>query len=331
VGFGEVRGNCQYVTGDTPDRLVGVLCDILAPLVLGQDPTGPARIADMMDAAIVGNSGAKAVIDIAIYDLLGKALKLPAHMLLGGKNQDRLPTGASIAFSPPEKAYQECTKAIDDGFTAIKARVGIKPFRRDIERVEAIRRAIDDHPAREECTLGMDANGTWGVKEAIRNIKTLTDYGVTWVEQPVAFNDFYGLKEVRDSVDIMVMADEACKTPQDVLRLVEMRAADDFHLKLCKAGGPTRLRQMMSIAEAAGLPYLIGQMDEGMLATAAAVQCAVASRASHFGIFGYRRVGWQPITGLVQKGGVMGIPDGFGLGVEVDETQLDLVRTFNIS
>lgn len=330
AGFGEARGNCQYVTGDTPNRLVGVLTDALAPALLGCDPLAVGRVHEIMDGAVTGNTGAKSAVDMAIHDLLGKVLGVPAYVLLGGKNHDELMTDVSIPFCPPEEAYDRTRRHIDDGFRLIKIRVGLRPFQQDIERVEAIRRAVNDHPGGREVSLAADANQAWSVKEAITNIRQLTPHGLLWVEQPVASGNIYGLRDVTQRVDVAIMADESCGTPEDVLRLVSMRAADMLHLKICKAGGLNRIRTMMSIAEAAGVPYMIGQMDEGMLATAAAVHCAAASTGEHFELWGYHRVAQQPISGLRAEHGRMFVPDDPGLGVRVHEECLERVEEFHL-
>jgi L-alanine-DL-glutamate epimerase-like enolase superfamily enzyme len=122
------------------------------------------------------------------------------------------------------------------------------------------------------------------------------------------------------------MADESARGPAEILRLVERRAVDLLHFKLCKTGGFGPLRGLMGIAEAAGVPYMMGQMDEGMLATAAAVHAAAASRASHFEVDGNKRVTAQPFRGLKAEGGCLLVPPGPGLGIEVDEAGLTPVQ-----
>ena len=122
------------------------------------------------------------------------------------------------------------------------------------------------------------------------------------------------------------MADESARGPREVLELLQRDAVDLFHFKLIKAGGLAPLRSMMGIVEAAHKPYMIGQMDEGMLATAAAVHAGAASRARYFEVHGYVRVGRQPFRGLEVKRGSVLVPQGPGLGVDVEEGALTPVH-----
>ena len=326
VGYGEVRGNVHYVTGDTPGRVLAVLRELLAPALLGMDATSPHAAMERIAGMVVGNSSAKAVIDSALHDLFGKALELPVHVLLGGRLQESLPTHATLAFAAPEETRRTATEYLDAGFRTLKLRVGLKPFERDVERMAVVREAIDGHPGGSETVLAIDANQGWRTKEAIRNIRRLSEFGLSFVEQPVPMGDFAGLREVRLNVDAEVMADESCGTPEDLLRLIREDAADAFHFKLCKAGGISRLMKMVAIAESAGKPYVIGQMDEGMLATASAVHCGLVCRAKSFELWGFQRIATQPYRGIEVRDGAIHIADRPGLGIEVDESGLDLVE-----
>jgi len=324
VGYGEVRGNCTYVTGDTPERLVGVASH-LAPLLIGEPLEEIAPLVHRIERAVVGNSGAKALLDIALHDAAARARGVSVATLLGGRMHDRLPTDAGIAFGPPEAADEETRRYVRQGYRLIKFRVGLG-FRQDEARLAAIRGAIDDELGGEEVTLAADANGVWQPKETVEYLRRWEKYRLGWIEQPVGHEDFEGMRFVRENVGIPVMADESAKGPREVLRLVEMRAVDLLHFKLIKAGGFVPLRTVMGIAEAAGIPYMIGGMDDGMLASAAAVQAAAASRARWFEVHGWKRVKTQPYRGLEMEGGTMIVPPAPGLGVEVDEKALTCVH-----
>jgi len=324
IGYGEVRGNCTYVTGDTPDRVVAA-ASVLAPLLVGEPLEEIAPLLERMDRAIVGNSAAKALLDIALHDALAKAWGIAVATLLGGKHADALPTDDSVPFSLPEEAARKARAAVRDGYRIIKVRVGLG-LEKDEARLTAIREAIDTEPEGGEVILAADANGCWQPKEAIGYLRRWEKYRMGWIEQPVGAENIDGLRLVRENVAIPVMADESAKGPREVLRLVEERAVDMLHFKLIKAGGFVPLRAMGAIADAAGIPYMIGQMDEGMLATAAAVHAGAASHARHFEIHGYKRVRTQPFKGLEVRRGSMVLPKAPGLGVEVDESALKVVN-----
>jgi L-alanine-DL-glutamate epimerase-like enolase superfamily enzyme len=322
TGYGEVRGNCGYVTGDVPDRVVAVAAR-LAPLLLGHPVEDLARPRAAIEEAVLGNSAAKALLDIALHDLLARARGISVAALLGGQVHDRLPTGVSVPFGTVEAAANEASRAIREGYRTIKVRVG-GPAQVDEARLAAVREVIDAADGR-EVTLAVDANGALEAKEAVRRLRRWERYGLAWIEQPVPAWDIRGLRYVREHTDVPVMADESVLGPREVLALVQEQAADMLHFKLVKAGGFVPIRRMMAIAEAAGIPYMVGQMDEGMVATAAAVQCAAASRATFFEVHGHRRVATQPFSGIQVDGGSVIVPRGPGLAVDVDERPLRLV------
>jgi len=323
IGYGEVRGNCTYVTGDTPDRVVAV-ASVLAPLLMGQTLEDLAPLLERLDRAIVGNSASKALLDIALHDALAKALGISVATLLGGKRSEALPSDDSVAFATPEEAAKKARTSIRDGYRIIKVRVGLG-LEKDEARLTAVREVMDDEPEGKEVILAADANGTWEPKEAIGYLRRWDKYRLGWIEQPVGADMIDGLRLVRENVAIPVMADESAKGPKEVLRLIEEHAVDMLHFKLIKAGGFVPLRAMTAIASAAGIPYMIGQMDEGMLATAAAVHAAASSQARFFEIHGYKRVRSQPFRGLEIRRGSMILPKAPGLGVEVDESDLNCV------
>jgi L-Ala-D/L-Glu epimerase / N-acetyl-D-glutamate racemase len=326
VGWGEMRGNNHYVTGNSPGSLAAVLQDLILPRLPGQDAASPRKLADAVARLVVGNFTAKALVDIAMHDLVARRLGVPVHALLGGARQARVHCHATLPFCPPEEAAGRARQYVRMGFDAIKIRLGLRPLQRDLERVAAVRQVLAEHPA--PTILAADANQGWDAKYAIRALRALRQYDLAWIEQPVPAGDVAGLADVRRAVDIMLVADESCGTPADLLRLLQAEAVDGFHFKLCKAGGIGAVMRMVAIAEAAGRPYLIGQMDEGMLATAAAVQCGLCADALSYELWGYQRVAAQPFSGLELRDGHMLAPGGPGLGVTVDEAALRSIAAF---
>jgi L-alanine-DL-glutamate epimerase-like enolase superfamily enzyme len=316
VGWSEMRANNHYVTGDTPDRVAGVLCQVMLPRLVAQDVGSPRAVADRMARAVVGNPTAKALVDIAVHDLVARTHGIPVHVLLGGRRHDTLHCHATLPFCDAEEAARRACVYLDAGFTTIKLRLGLRPFARDLERVAVVRAAMAGRPG--ALRLAADVNQGWQAKETIRNLRALAPYDLAWIEQPVPADDFAGLRDVRRAVDIPVIADESCASPADLLRLLREEAVDGFHFKLCKAGGIGRLMGMIAVAEAAGRPYMIGQMDEGMLATAAAVQCGLTADALSFELWGYQRVAAEPFQGLELRGSAMHPGTAPGLGIAVD-------------
>lgn len=328
AGYSEVRGNAPYVTGESQGKVIAALRDILIPRVLTAEGGSLADYGRFLDRIVPGNTTAKAAIDIALHDAAAKVLGVSVQTLLGAGSRPSIPIHGTLPFCAPEEAARRTRSYLDRGIRKVKVRVGLEPFQADLDRMEAVRAAIRSHPAGAGAVMAVDANQAWQPREAIRKLRQLRDYDLAWAEQPVAAADFAGLKEVRDAVDILIVADESCGTPEDVLRLANGRVADAFHFKLCKAGGIRKLMAMVAIAEAAGLRYMIGQMDEGMLATAAGLHCAAASAPFSCELWGFQRVGRQPFSGLVMENGAVAFPPGPGLGIIVDEAGLVLAGRF---
>lgn len=323
TGWSEVRGNCEYVTGDTPERVAAVLEHRIAPYLLGKNPMQRNALVKGIEGLIEGNSAAKAAIDIALLDLAGKHLGVPAAMLLGGIVQSSFASDATIAFGSVDQAINEARRYLDAGFRIIKVRVG-RDRPGDLARVAAARATIEEYGLQNEVLFCVDANQGWSVKEAALRIKQYEPLGVEWIEQPVPAADIAGLKLLKHASAIPIVADESCKSVSDVAAIAAERAADILHLKIVKAGSLAALQQMMGIADAFHLPVMLGQMDEGRLATAALLHAAAASHAKYFEVWGFQRVRAEddPASDLKVEGGKVYLPEGPGLGVEVDESRL---------
>jgi L-alanine-DL-glutamate epimerase-like enolase superfamily enzyme len=331
VGWAEVRGNAPYVTGDDRGRVVASLTGILCPALAARKQIAPATLGRVMDGIVAGNSPAKAALEIAAHDALARTLGVPLRHLLGGGDLASLPIHGSVPFCPPDQAARTALEYLDRGIRKIKVRVGLARLDDDLARLDAVREAAAGHAAAADVQLATDTNQGWSVKQAIHALRQFESYDLAWAEQPVAGRDLAGLREVRQSTAIAILADESCGSMTDLLRIIELRAADGVHLKLVKAGGIRVLMAMVALAEEAGLPYLVGQMDEGTLATAAGLACAAASTPMSCELWGFQRVASQPFSTLVMQDGHVLLPAAPGLGIDVDESALTLVRRFELA
>ncbi len=328
VGWAEVRGNAAYVTGDDRGRIVASLVGILCPALIAGRAIAPATVGRVMDGIVAGNNAAKCALEVALHDALARTLGAPLYRLLGGAEHEGVMVHGTLPFSPPGEAARAARSYLDRGVHKIKVRVGMPQLDADLARLDAVRAALAEHPAGGAAQLAVDANQGWGVKEAVRALRRFEPFDLAWAEQPVAGRNLAGLKEVRDSSPIPILADESCGTLDELRRIIELRAADAVHLKLVKAGGIRTLMAMTALADAAGLPYLLGQMDEGSLATAAALACAAAAAPLSCELWGFQRIEVQPFSALVMQDGQVKLPKGAGLGIDVDEAALTLVRRF---
>ncbi len=317
-GWGEVRGNMGYFSGESPAGIVATLREVLAPLVVGRTLGERGAVLEACDRAVVGNHAAKAVLDIAWHDLAARAAGVPLVRWLGGRRGAELLGSECVFYGPPERAAADARRYAAEGFRIVKVRVGLEPFSRDVARVAAVREAVGD-----DVRLAVDANQAWSPKEAIRRIRALQAFGIESVEQPVSAEDVTGLAEVQQAVTVPLMADESLFSLESAMTLIRLDAVGMFHVKLVKAGGLHRARQLLALAEAARLPCLMGQMNEGLLATTAAAHLALAAGPKYAELYGTDGIVDDPTPGpAVHERGRVVVPDAPGLGVAPDERKL---------
>ena len=325
TGFGEVRGNCSYFTGDTTGAVVATISSVIAPKLVGLEAENLNVLHQVIENSVVGNTAAKAACDCASYDLAGKLAGKPVYELLGGKLHDVLPSEENIPFMSVEEAKKRAEEILDGGCRFVKVRVGADNFSYDRDRVSAVWDVIKDRGMEDEVVYSVDANQAWSTRDAIRNINRLVEYGVTIVEQPTHYNSPMRLKELKENCPVKLFGDECVATVADLARYIEMGAVDGLHIKLIKCGGIYNAVRLMNLAKAHEIDFMIGGMDEGMMAVAAAVQCGAVAETNLFEVHGHVRIKEDPTSGLVVHGSEVVVPDGAGLGVTIDETKLSKV------
>ena len=319
VGFGEVRGNCEYTIGASQRATVSVLVETLVPQILGRDPFDIADNMARVDRAIVGNPAPKAAIDIALHDWVARRLGVPVFRLLGGLAAVDFTSNQSIGFASSDRTVEMARGFLDRGYRKLKVRVGQTPLDKDLERLQAIRDEVGW-----QVPIAVDANQAWSVKEATKHIAQMERFKIEYVEQPVWADDIEGLREVTQNSPVPVMADESLHSLHSAFEIASTRAADLFHIKLVKSGGIVGARKIMAVAEGAGIGYMMGQMNEGALATAATVHCAAASRARYFELYGTEGITNDPASGLEFRGGDPVLKEEPGFGIQLAEDQLHL-------
>lgn len=274
VGLGEAAPE-TFVTGETLKSCTAAL-ELLTQKLIGENPLNIAKIHEIMNRAMLGNGAAKAAIDIACYDILGKTANLPLYKLLGGYS-DFVRTDMTISIDTPAVMAAEAKKYVDLGFEAIKIKVGVDPIE-DVERIIAIRNAVGP-----DVQLRVDANQGWMPKEAVRAIERIRPYNIAFIEQPVAAKNIDGLKFVRDHVTENIMSDESAFVPQDAFSLVKKDVVDYVNIKLMKCGGIYPALKIAATCESAGVACMIGCMSgETNISVAAAAHLAAAQSIIHF-------------------------------------------------
>jgi muconate cycloisomerase len=325
IGLGEV--SCTPIWSGEDHRTAAHFIDtLISPLLLGVDPIELLRIGAMLEKAVAGNPFTKAGIEMALWDILGKATNLPLYRLLGGAIREFVPTKWSISGEEPVRAAEIASWARAEGFQSMKVKVGVNPSS-DLERVRAVRQAIGP-----QIRLGVDANGGWSTCEAIQTIQRLADQDIYFVEQPVQPFDVAWMADVRQRVQIPVMADESLYTLQDAMKLARAGAADIFSIYVGKAGGIGPARKIAAVAEAAGISCTIGSNLEMGVGSAAMIHLAMSTPAIEAETFPCDIIG--PLCyqdDLLRKPlnivpGKAFPPEGPGLGVELNEEKLEQYR-----
>ncbi len=318
-GYGEGSA-APRITGDTPESVVSTLKS-LAPIVLGTDVFKIEGTVDRI-LKIKGSPAAKAAVDMALHDLWGRALGRPLYRLLGGY-RDRIETDITIGIKKPSEMAISAKRAVAEGFKIIKIKVGTKPHE-DIERVQRVREAVG-----EKVRLRVDANQAWSTRQAVETIQTIEKFNPEFVEQPVKAEDVKGLAAVTHKVQVPIMADESVHTPADALRLVKENAADMFNIKLMKSSGIHEARKIAAIADAAGIPCMVGCMAESNVGITGALHFVLANRIIQFADLDCDLLLAEKavlLGGAQISGGVREPALGSGLGIaELDQSLLKLV------
>ena len=267
VGWGESSPS-ERVTGETAETVIKAI-DKVAPKLIGMCPLRIEQNVELMDSIVEGNPAAKAAIDIALHDVLGKTARKPLFMLMGGYRTEVL-TDITLSIKPPKEMAKDAVKAFKRGFKAIKVKVGVNPDE-DVERVRLIREAVG-----ENVQIRVDANQGWTPKQAIEVLNKIERFNIQFAEQPVPAEDLKGLIEVKRRSPMPIMADESVRSSEDALRLIGVDAVDLINIKLMKSGGMSKARKIAAIAEAAGMPCMIGCMGESEIGIAAGAHLAAA-------------------------------------------------------
>ncbi len=268
LGYGEGSASPRIV-GDTPETVVKTI-RALARGVIGSDVFALEATIERI-LKVQGSPSAKAAVDMALHDLWGRALGRPLYKLLGGY-RDKMETDITIGIKKPAEMATSARRAVKQGFKVIKVKVGTRP-EEDVECVRRIREAVG-----EKVRLRVDANQAWGVRQAVQIIGRIEKFHPEFVEQPVKAEDVKGLGTVARRVDVPVMADESMHTPADALCIVKERAADMFNIKLMKSSGIHEARKIAAIADAAGIPCMVGCMAESNVGITGALHLALAHR-----------------------------------------------------
>ncbi|MFN8288835.1 MAG: dipeptide epimerase [Chitinophagaceae bacterium] len=317
VGFGECSPYMP-INGESQDTCFAV-GQYFAKALIGRNPLDTEGNIELMDKIIYGNTSIKSAFDMACYDLAAQYAGQPLWQFLGGEKNKTIVTDYTVSIGDPEKMAADARKIKEQGYPAIKIKLGKDGFT-DVERVRAIRAAVGD-----EIPLRIDANQGWRVNEAINTLVALAPFGIQYCEEPIARWKFMKLRKVKKHSPIPIMADESCGDEHDAERLVELKACDMFNIKLGKSGGIFKALKIVKEAEKAGMHMQVGAMLESRIGMTAFAHFALCHPLiQHYDFDTALMFREDPVTGGIQykANGVIEVPDTPGLGAVIDEQRL---------
>jgi L-alanine-DL-glutamate epimerase-like enolase superfamily enzyme len=318
VGWGEAAA-APTMTGETVASMMAAVAH-MTPGLLRHSADDIAGAAAAMDARMYGNSGAKAAIEIALHDLIGRATGQPLHALLGGKRRDRIPLLAVIGSSDTAADIHEACERRDAGYVIFKLKVGVDTPEADAARTRAVCQALGA-----DCLISADANQGFGVDEGLRYVHAIADCGLGFFEQPVAAHDLAGMARIAAASRVALGADEGIHSAADIERHHDAKAARGVSLKAIKLGGLRPLVGAGQLCERLAMNVNIScKTGETSIASAAALHAAAVARSLAWGLT-VTSPGLADdvvVDPLRVVGGHVTVLDGPGLGVTVDERRV---------
>jgi o-succinylbenzoate synthase len=322
TGYGEAA-TWHVVYGYDQQSLVHAIETYLGPAVIGMDPFDLEAILSRMDMVLAKNRMAKAGVETACQDLRGKALGVSLSRLLGGTGSGAVEVLAAIDIVSPDEAIAMANELVGKGFRCIKIKVGLNALE-DIERVRVVRKTVGPG-----VRLRVDGNQGYDRSSAIQACRAFEAFDLQWVEQPLPDWDLKGLAALARAVSTPIAVDESISGIHDVYHVASIGAADVINIKIAKCGGITNSLKVAHVAAAMGLPCFLGGCIETGVGTAAAL---------HFGACCPNLVPALEIPGsdvftediivghLAPDHGMIPLPSGPGIGVEVREDKLEEYR-----
>ena len=320
VGFGEAA-SAPTMTGDTLGSLMAAV-EHLKPLLVGQDARKRPALTRALHHALMGNTGAHSAIEMALLDLAGHAAGLPLIELVGGAMRNAVAPMWLLGNPTPEQDIAEVRAKEQEGFHFFKLKVGTKPLETEIAATLALRKALGDTP------LCADANCGFAPAAARAYVERTRDAELLFLEQPLGHADLKGLAALARVSPIPIGADEGIHSLADVEAHAQA-GAGGLSLKLIKLGGMSAAIEAARLAERLGLALNIAaKIAESSIGSAAVVHLACAVPSADWGVsLTHFYLADDIVKAPLPIGnGMVALPAGPGLGVEVDEAAVARLR-----
>lgn len=322
-GIGEsVTPSGPWWGGESVESIKVTIDSYLGPCLIGEDPIQIANIMRSMDRVAFGNHFAKAGIEMAVLDIIGKITGQPVCNLLGGHVRESLPVAWPLATGDPQQEIDEAHKMLADGYcTYFKLKMGALPPAQDIDRAEKIARALDG-----VAKVRVDPNEMWSESVAVMAVPRLAAAGIELIEQPIArWNRAASARLTAATQDTEIMIDEGLCSVRDMLEIARTRAAGIVSIKIMKSGGIRVSKTIADIAESSGISVYMGTFLESSLGTAANMQlCATFAELPYGGeLVGPMLIAEDICTEPARyANGQLWLRQGPGIAVELDEDKV---------
>jgi muconate cycloisomerase len=322
IGIGEAAtlGGPRW-SEESVESIKATIDTYLAPALIGSAADGFEAARVRMDEAAKRNNAAKAAIDSALFDAVGKTLGVRAVQLLGGVVRESVPVLWTLASGDPAQEIDEAERKIAAGLhNTFKVKIGAQTPEADVARMRRLAGALEGR-----ASLIVDANQAWDETTALRCLPILAEIGVALIEQPLPAWNIAGMARLRTRSTVPLMADECVFSTHDMLDVARAGAADVVSLKLVKHGGLLAMREVASVARAAGIGLYGGCLLESSIGAAAHLQVFAGLRDLAWGC---EHFGPQILTGDLVTEPLrfadfhIHLPTGPGIGVTLDQDKL---------
>ena len=325
IGIGEGTTPGIWWNGESVETMKLVIDQYIAPLLIDKELTYLEHLLQTMNRQIRANPFAKATVEMALFDALGKTYQVPVHQLLGSLNQDKIAVRWALASGTEDGDIQEAKGYIEaNKFVNFKTKSGMELPEEDVKRNIRIAEGIGS-----VSSIGIDPNGSWDRITTMKWMPRFFEAGIDFLEQPLAPHDIEGAAMLVDMKQVPVMADEGLATVQDAFLLAKEQAANIFSLKIHKSGGMRNTLKIAGIAEAAGISCFGGTSLESSIGTAAGLHAFASIPNLDYGseLFGPSWLADDPVKNPLHiEDGYIHVPEKPGLGVELDDEKVAKYR-----
>jgi muconate cycloisomerase len=310
------------MTGDTQGGLVAAVRDHLAPMLVGRNAHDWPTLRPAFHRALLGNGGAHSAVEMAVLDLIGRATGKRLIDLVGRPRRNGVKPMWLLGNKTADEDVAEAHARQQAGFDFFKLKIGVKPLAKEIAIAFAVREALPHTPLCADANCGLTLAAARSYVEKTRKAKLM------FVEQPLAYDDIEGLKKLARGTKVPIGVDEGIHSFADITASAKA-GAGGVSLKLIKLGGIIAAIEAVKLCERLGLSVNVAaKIAESSISSAAALHLACAVPKSDWGVSLTHFYLAEDIVRrpLPLKGGLVALPDGPGLGIEVDEAAVERFR-----